>query len=121
MTPAGVAGGESLVEIGSLGVHFRLTLPADDNVAKQRHPSPRMEHVMRSAPANGRVDPVPRRRGHQDIEAPSAVVPLNTRLRSRRSGSVTAPTYRPLQDGGLGQVGAGFALPGEDDAGERLA
>jgi hypothetical protein len=35
-----------------------------------------MEHVMRSAPANGRVDPVPRRRGHEDIEAPSAVMPL---------------------------------------------
>jgi hypothetical protein len=28
---------------------------------------------MRSAPANGRVDPVPRRRGHDDIEAAPAV------------------------------------------------
>jgi len=31
---------------------------------------------MRPAPANGRVDPMPRRRGHEDIEAPPAVVPL---------------------------------------------
>jgi hypothetical protein len=31
---------------------------------------------MRPAPANGRVNPGPRRRGHEDIEAPSAVIPL---------------------------------------------
>src|SRR6266581_1318429 len=76
MTPAGVAGGKPLVQIGGLGVHLRLTRPADNNVAEQRHPSPAMEHVMRSAPADGRVDPVPRRRGYQDIKAPSAIVPL---------------------------------------------
>src|SRR6266700_2761183 len=76
MTPAGVAGGKSLMQIGGLGVYLRLTRPADNNVAEQRHPSPGMEQVMRPAPANGRVDPVPRRRGHQDIEAPSAAVPL---------------------------------------------
>ena len=76
MTPAGVAGGKPLMEISGFGVNLRLTRPADNNVAEQRHPSPGMEHLMRPAPADGRVDPVPRRCGDQDIEAPSAVVPL---------------------------------------------
>jgi hypothetical protein len=36
---------------------------------------------MRSPPANRRVDPVPRRRSHEDIEASTAVVPLLERRR----------------------------------------
>jgi hypothetical protein len=60
------------MQIGGLGVHLRLTQRADNNVAEQRHPSPGLEHIMRSAPADRRVDPVPRRRGHEDIEAPAA-------------------------------------------------
>src|SRR5258708_26152094 len=76
MTPIGVAGGKSLVEIGGLGVHLRLTRPANNNVAEQRHPTSGMENVMRSAPANGPVDPVPRPCGPEDIEPPSPLVPL---------------------------------------------
>jgi hypothetical protein len=52
-----------------------------------------MEHVMRPAPAGGRVDPVPRRRGHQDIEAPAAVVLL---LERRRPGLDVAERGEPL-------------------------
>ena len=59
MAPAWVAGGKALVQVGSLGVHLRLTWAADDNVADQRHPASGVEHVMRSAPADGGVNPVP--------------------------------------------------------------
>ena len=81
MTPVGVAGREALVEVGGLGVHLGLARPADDDVAEQRHPPAGAQHVVRSPPADRRVDPVPRRRGHEDVEAPAAVVPLLERRR----------------------------------------
>src|SRR5207248_1954101 len=39
MIPAGIPGGEPLVEIGGPGVHLRLSRPAYDDVAEQRHPA----------------------------------------------------------------------------------
>jgi hypothetical protein len=81
MTPAGVPGGKPLVEVGGLGVHLRLSRPTDNNVAEQRHPTSGTEHVVCSLPANRRIDPVPRRRSHEDIEARAVVVPL---LKPRR-------------------------------------
>lgn len=65
-----------LVEIGGLGVYLRLARPADHDVAEQCHPSSRTEHVVRALPADRRIDPMPRHRSHQDIEVPTAVVPL---------------------------------------------
>src|SRR5215216_5607882 len=81
MSPAGVPGREPLVQIGGLGVHLRLSRPADNDVTEQRHPTCWTEHVVRSPPANRGVDPVPRRRRDEDIEAPTTVVPLLERRR----------------------------------------
>lgn len=81
MTPIRVPWAEPLVEIGGLGIHLRFSRPADNNVAEQRHLASGMEHVVRSLPANRRVNPVPRRRSHEDIEASTAVVLLLKRRR----------------------------------------
>jgi hypothetical protein len=81
MTPAGVPRGEPLVQIGGLGVHLRLSRPAYNDIAEQRHPTSGTEHVVRSPPADRRVDPVPRRRRDEDIEASTTVVPLLERRR----------------------------------------
>jgi len=81
MTPTGVPGGEPLVQIGRLGVHLRLSRPADNDVAEQSHPACGTEHLVRSLPGNRRVDPMPRRCSHEDIEASTAVVPLLERRR----------------------------------------
>jgi hypothetical protein len=64
------------VQVGGLGVHLRLPLPANDDVAEQGDPPSRSEHGVRPPPADGRIDPVPRRRRHERVEAPAAVVPL---------------------------------------------
>jgi hypothetical protein len=81
------------MQIGGFGVHLRLSGPADNDVAEQRHPASGTEQVVRSRPANRRVDPVPRRRGHQDIEASTAVVPL---LEARRLDGDVAEGGGPL-------------------------
>ncbi|GHJ26870.1 hypothetical protein TPA0910_13030 [Streptomyces hygroscopicus subsp. sporocinereus] len=60
MTPAGVPGAEPLVQIGALCVHLRLSRPADNDMAEQRHPTTGRKYVVRSLPADRRVDPVPR-------------------------------------------------------------
>lgn len=69
------------MEFGGLRVHLEVSRPADDDVADQRHPSSGMEHLARSSPADRRVDPVPGRRSYEDIEPPTAVVPLFERRR----------------------------------------
>jgi hypothetical protein len=73
--------GEPLVQISGLGVHPRLSRPAYNDIAEQRHPTSGTEHVVRSPPADRRVDPVPRRRRDEDIEASTTVVPLLERRR----------------------------------------
>jgi hypothetical protein len=69
------------VDIGGLGVYLRLSRPTDNNVAEQRHPASGTKHVVRSLPADRRVDPMPRRGGHEGIEVSAAVVPLLERRR----------------------------------------
>jgi hypothetical protein len=102
MTPIRVPWAEPFVEIGGLGIHLRFSRPADNDVAKQRHPASGMEHVVRSLPANRRVNPVPRRRSHEDIEASTAVshssnVDVSTStlgkeaIRWRASAAMSAP------------------------------
>ncbi|MFE9371054.1 hypothetical protein ACFYM2_14970 [Streptomyces sp. NPDC006711] len=56
MTPVRVPGTEPLMEIGGLGIHLRLSRFSDDDVAEQRHPPSGTEHVVRSLPADRRLD-----------------------------------------------------------------
>ena len=75
VSPVRVSRREVLVEIGGLRVHLGFTRPPNDDVAEHRHPSSWTQSTVRSAPAVGRIDPMPRRRGDLDIEAAIKVVP----------------------------------------------
>ena len=66
----------------------------DDDVAEQRDPPAGSEDVVRTAPADRRIDPVPRRRRDQQVEAAAAIVP---------------PLERRLLDGDAGRTGEPLA------------
>jgi hypothetical protein len=46
------------------------------DVTDRRHPAAGTQYVTSSRPTGSRLDPVPRRRRDQDVEAPPAVVPF---------------------------------------------
>ena len=72
-----------------------------------------MKQIARPRPADRRVHPVPRRRGDEDVEAPTAIVPL---LEPRRLDRDVAEGGEPLA-GERGRLGA--RLDGSHRASER--
>lgn len=90
------------MQVGGLGIYLGLSGPTDHDVANEGHPSAGPKDAMSAWPADRGIDPVPRFRGNEEVEAPTLVVPL---LEGRRLDLDVLEAFHSL----AGEGGHAFA------------